>query len=51
MQDELVEFERHKVWTLVPRPKDKSIIGTRWVYRNKMDEDGIVTRNKARLVV
>ena len=50
MQDELVEFERHKVWTLVPRPKDKSIIGTRWVYRNKMDEDGVVTRNKARLV-
>ncbi|KAL4561871.1 hypothetical protein LXL04_034053 [Taraxacum kok-saghyz] len=50
MQDELVEFERHKVWTLVPRPKDKSIIGTRCVYRNKMDEDGAVTRNKARLV-
>ena len=50
MQDELVEFERHKVWTLVPCPKDKSIIGTRWVYRNKMDEDGVATRNKARLV-
>ncbi|KAL4590852.1 hypothetical protein LXL04_003796 [Taraxacum kok-saghyz] len=50
MQDELIEFERHKVWTLVPRPKVKSIIGTRWVYRNKIDEDGIVTRNKARLV-
>ena len=50
MQDELLEFERHKVWTLVPRPQGKTIIATRWVYRSKMDEDGIVTRNKARLV-
>ncbi|KAI3523650.1 hypothetical protein L1887_01930 [Cichorium endivia] len=50
MQDELHEFERHKVWTLVPLPPGKTIIGTRWVFRNKMDEDGIVIRNKARLV-
>ena len=50
MQDELLEFERQKVWSLVPRPQDKTTIGTRCVYRNKMDEDGVVTRNKARLV-
>ena len=50
MQDELNQFERQKVWKLVPRPKDKSVIGTRWVFRNKLDEDGIVIRNKARLV-
>nr|KAJ0218843.1 hypothetical protein LSAT_V11C300152690 [Lactuca sativa] len=50
MQEELNEFERHKVWTLVPRPSRKTIIGTRWVYRNKVDKDGIITRNKARLV-
>nr|KAJ0210551.1 hypothetical protein LSAT_V11C400224920 [Lactuca sativa] len=50
MQEELNEFERHKVWTLVPRPSGKSIIGTRWVYRNKVDKDGIITSNKARLV-
>ena len=50
MQDELNEFKRHNVWTLVPRPQGKTIIGTRWVFRNKVDEDGIVTRNKARLV-
>ena len=49
MQDELNQFERQKVWKLVPRPKDKTVIGTRWVFRNKLDEDGIVTRNKARL--
>ncbi|XP_074322879.1 uncharacterized protein LOC141659851 [Apium graveolens] len=39
-----------KVWKLVPRPKDKSVIGTKWEFRNKLDEDGIVTRNKAILV-
>jgi hypothetical protein len=35
---------------LVPRPKDKNVISTKWVYRNKLNEDGHVTRNKARLV-
>ena len=51
MQEELEEFERNKVWTLVPKPHDvKSVIGTRWVFRNKVDDQGIVIRNKARLV-
>ena len=50
MQEELNQFKRNKVWKLVPATKDKAIIGTKWVFRNKMDEDGIVTRNKARLV-
>jgi hypothetical protein len=35
---------------LVPRPKDKNVIGTKWVYRNKLNEDGHVTRKKARQV-
>ncbi|KAI3685795.1 hypothetical protein L6452_35053 [Arctium lappa] len=50
MQEELTEFTRNKVWNLVPRPSDKTVIGTKWVFRNKLDEHGIVTRNKARLV-
>ncbi|KAL8156572.1 hypothetical protein AgCh_001607 [Apium graveolens] len=50
MQEELNQFERSKVWELVPAPKNRSIIGTKWVFRNKMDENGIVTRNKARLI-
>ena len=50
MQEELNQFERQEVWALVPEPKGKSIIGTRWVFRNKLDGDGIVVRNKARLV-
>ena len=50
MEEELVEFERNKVWRLVPRPLDRQIIGTRWVFRNKLDDSGAVSRNKACLV-
>ena len=50
MQEELNQFERSEVQELVPRPSIKSIIGTRWAFRNKMDENGIIVRNKARLV-
>ncbi len=50
MQEELNQFERNNVWELVPRPNDHSIIGTKWVFKNKLDESGIITRNKARLV-
>ena len=51
MQEELHQFERSKVWHLVPRRPDRTVIGTRWVFRYKMDEHGIITRNKSRLVV
>ncbi|GJT93883.1 putative ribonuclease H-like domain-containing protein [Tanacetum coccineum] len=50
MQDELLQFQLQKVWTLVNLPNDKRAIGTKWVFRNKKDERGIVVRNKARLV-
>ncbi|GKA28301.1 retrovirus-related pol polyprotein from transposon TNT 1-94 [Tanacetum coccineum] len=49
MQDKLNQFARNKVWTLVPAPYGKTIIGSRWVFRNKRDETGIVIKNKARL--
>ncbi|CAM8994349.1 unnamed protein product [Rhodiola kirilowii] len=51
MQDELHQFERNKVWRLVPRPEKRKVIGTRWILRNKRNSDGEVVRNKARLVV
>ncbi|KAJ4763435.1 Pol [Rhynchospora pubera] len=50
IQEELNQFERNQVWELVPLPKGKQVIGTKWVFRNKLSEDGIVVRNKARLV-
>ena len=49
MQEELNNFTRNEVWELVERPK-KNVIGTKWVFRNKQDEHGVVTRNKVRLV-
>jgi hypothetical protein len=49
MQEELNNFTRNEVWSLVARPKQNAI-GTKWVFCNKQDENGMVTRNKARLV-
>jgi hypothetical protein len=49
MQEELNNFKRNEVWSLVPRPK-QNVMGTKWVFRNKQDEHDVVTRNKARLV-
>ncbi|KAI3791236.1 hypothetical protein L2E82_04934 [Cichorium intybus] len=51
MQDELNEFERNRVWRLVPTPEKASVLGMKWVFRNKLDKEGNVIRNKARLVV
>ncbi|KAK6163483.1 hypothetical protein DH2020_000347 [Rehmannia glutinosa] len=50
MQEEMNQFERNKVWELVQRPAHQNVIGTKWVFRNKMNEEGFVVRNKAKLV-
>ncbi|KAJ9536321.1 hypothetical protein OSB04_un000501 [Centaurea solstitialis] len=50
MQEELAEFIRNNVWLLVPRPRKRTIIGSKWIFRNKLDEIGTIIRNKARLV-
>nr|GFC79407.1 retrovirus-related Pol polyprotein from transposon TNT 1-94 [Tanacetum cinerariifolium] len=50
MQDELDQFARLKVWRLVPRPEGKTVIKTKWIFKNKKDESSLVIRNKARLV-
>jgi hypothetical protein len=50
MHDELENFQKNQVWTLVEPPCDVNVIGTKWVFKNKQGEDGEVVRNKARLV-
>ena len=50
MEEELSQIEKNDTWELVPRPKDKNVIGTKWVFINKLDENGQVTQNRARLV-
>jgi hypothetical protein len=49
MQVELNNFMRNEVCHLVPRP-NQNVVGTKWVFHNKQDEHGVVTRNKAQLV-
>ncbi|GJZ59413.1 putative ribonuclease H-like domain-containing protein [Tanacetum coccineum] len=50
MQEELLQFKLQQVWVLIDLPHGMKVIGTKWVYRNKRDERGVVVRNKARLV-
>ena len=50
MNEEIKQIEKNKNWTLISRPKDKNLIGIKWVFRNKLNEDGKVSRNKVRLV-
>ena len=50
MQEELNQFERNNVQKLVEKPENYPVIGTKQVFRNKLDEHGIIIGNKARLV-
>jgi hypothetical protein len=50
MHEELDNFERNKVWTLVDPLRDVNVIGTKWVFKNKQWKDGEVVRNKAHIV-
>ena len=50
IKEELQQFGKNDVWTLVPRLEGCSIFGIRWVFRNKLDKNGNIVRNKARLV-
>jgi hypothetical protein len=50
MNEELDHIEKNNTWELVPRLEDKNVIGSKWVFNNKMNENGQVVRNKARLV-
>jgi len=50
MHEELNQFARNEVWTLIPRTSGMNVIGTKWMFKNKLDEHGVIVRNKARLV-
>ena len=50
MHEEIHQFVRNDVWELVPRPKGVNVIGTKWIFKNKLDEHGTVIRNKSGLV-
>jgi hypothetical protein len=50
MHEEIHQFTRNDVRTIVPRPNDHNVIGTKWIFKNKSDEHGTEIRNKARLI-
>nr|GFC27766.1 retrovirus-related Pol polyprotein from transposon TNT 1-94 [Tanacetum cinerariifolium] len=50
MQEKLNEFERLEVWELIPRPDKVMVITLKWIYKVKLDELGVILKNKARLV-
>ena len=50
MHEELNQFERNKVWELMPKPKDHTIIGTKWIFRNKLDEFGTIMETRLDLL-
>jgi len=50
IHDELNQFARIDVWTIVPKYDYMNVIGTKWVFRNKLDETVMIIINKARLV-
>ena len=50
MHEELLQFQKNNMWTLVSKPEEANIIWTKWILKNKTDEKGLVTKNKARFV-
>ena len=50
LQEKQNQFNRNDAWYLVPKPKYKHVIGTKWIFKNKQGENGFIVRNKARLV-
>jgi hypothetical protein len=50
MGEELDQMENNDTWEMVPTLKNKNVVGTKWVFRRKLNKDGQVTRDKTILV-
>ena len=50
MNEELDQIEKNQTWELVPIPRGKNVVGTKWIFKNKLNEDGELIRNKDILV-
>jgi hypothetical protein len=50
MNDELDQIEKNNTWEMVPRLDGKNVVGSKWIFKNKLNEKGQVVRNKERLV-
>ena len=50
MREDLNQFVRNDMWELTPRPENVHVIGTKWIFKNKINEDGEIIQNKFWLV-
>eukprot|EP00253_Pinus_taeda_P025218 PITA_25218 len=50
IDEEIEAIEKNNTWDLVDLPKDKNLIGVKWVYKTKLNEKGEIDRFKAGLV-
>lgn len=50
MDEEIAAHQRNGTWKLVPRPKDQKVIGSKWIYKVKRNENNQIVKCKARLV-
>ena len=50
MQEEIKDLIQNRTWDLVPRPPTANIVGSKWVFKTKLKEDGTIDRYKAQLV-
>ena len=50
IEEDIERIEKNKNWSLVLRPANKNVIGTKWVFRKNLDENGEIIRKKARIV-
>ena len=51
MQEEMKMINKNETWQLVERPKNHKVIGVKWVFKTKLNPDGLICKHKARLVV
>ena len=50
MEDEIHMIEKNNTWEIVDRPKNREVIGVKWVYKSKLNPDGSIQKYKARLM-
>ncbi len=50
MEDELAQLTKQNAWTIEDRPENTNIVGSKWVYRLKRDNNWKVDAYRARLV-
>jgi hypothetical protein len=50
MIEEYKSIMKNKVWEIVPRPKDKDVVSSRWLFKIKHAADGSIEKCKSRFV-